>query len=71
MTGLLVFETTHHALHAEQVALEHRFGVQVTPAPAAARAGCDLALEYLMEEESALLDALTTAHIEYRRFPDA
>lgn len=44
-TRLLLFDTTHHALWAEEVAGRHQVPVEVVPAPADARAGCDLALE--------------------------
>jgi hypothetical protein len=66
MTGLLTFDTTHHALLAEQVALEHGFGVQVTPAPADAGAKCDLALEYFLDEEPRLTGVLEDADVVYR-----
>jgi hypothetical protein len=65
---LLTFDTTHHALWAEQVALENGFGVAVVPAPADARAKCDLALEFLPEEEGALLDALEAEQIPFRLY---
>jgi hypothetical protein len=52
MTRLLTFDTTHHALLAEQVAHEHGLGAESTPAPPEAGAKCDLALEYLPEEET-------------------
>ena len=68
MTRLLTFDTTHHALWAEQVALENGFGVQVVPAPAEARAKCDLALEFLPEEETALVGALNAEGIAFRVF---
>jgi hypothetical protein len=65
---ILVFETTHHALWAEEVAREMRLGVEVVPAPAASRAGCDLALEALEEDVPALLDALRERAILFRVF---
>jgi hypothetical protein len=63
---LLVFDTTHHALWAEQIALEGRLGVEVVPAPADSNAKCDLALEYLPEDGPALLDALAQAGVPFR-----
>ena len=63
---LLVFETTHHALWAEEVARELRLGVEVVPAPAAARAGCDLALEALADDLDALVAALRERAIAFR-----
>jgi hypothetical protein len=68
MSRLLTFDTTHHALLAEQVALENGLAAQVTPAPAEAAAKCDLALEYLPEEESRLLALLDAAGVRYARF---
>lgn len=65
---VLVFDTTHHALWAEQVARAGNFGAEVIPAPAAADAKCDLALEYLPEEETALLAALRAADVPFRVF---
>jgi len=64
----LVFETTHHALWAEEVAREARLGVEVVPAPAAARAGCDLALAVLDEDVAELLAALRERGITVRVF---
>ena len=65
---VLVFDTTHHALWAEQVARECGLGAEVVPAPAASDAKCDLALEYLPEDELALLAALRTAGVPFRTF---
>jgi hypothetical protein len=63
---LLVFDTTHHALWAEQIARELLLGAEVVPAPAASRAKCDLALEFLPEDEAALLAALQRAEVPHR-----
>jgi hypothetical protein len=63
---LLTFDTTHHALWAEQLALEHGLGVQVVPAPPEAEAKCDLALEYLVEEERALVSVLSEEGVVFR-----
>ncbi|HEX6589583.1 MAG TPA: putative Se/S carrier-like protein [Longimicrobiales bacterium] len=68
---VLVFETTHHALWAEEVARDLRLGAQVVPAPAAARAGCDLAIEALDADLAALLDALRERSIAFRVFESA
>ncbi|HEX8395501.1 MAG TPA: DUF3343 domain-containing protein [Longimicrobium sp.] len=54
MTPVFTFETTHHALWAEEVAGAHGVPVQVIPAPPAARARCNLALETLPDEVDAL-----------------
>lgn len=68
---ILVFDTTHHALWAEQVAQQHRLGALVVPAPADAEAKCDLALEVLDEDADALAAALTTAGVPWRRYVSA
>jgi hypothetical protein len=65
MNRLLTFETTHHALWAEQLAQEHGLATSPVPAPAEAGAGCDIALEYLPEEEVQLLDVLRSADVEF------
>ena len=66
MTRLLTFDTTHHALLAEQVALERGFAVQVTPAPSDSGARCDLALEFFAEDESALTEVLPAEFVVFR-----
>ena len=65
---VLVFDTTHHAIWAEQVAHGKGFAAEIEPAPADARARCALALAYLPEEESGLLQALVTAGVPHRRY---
>jgi hypothetical protein len=65
---ILVFDTTHHALWAEQVALDRALGAQVMPAPADAEAKCDLALEVLEEDAVALMEALVGEGVPYRLY---
>ena len=67
-TRTLVFETTHHALWAEEVARDLRLGAEVVPAPAAARAGCDLAIAVLEEDVAELLAELRERGIVVRVF---
>ena len=67
-TRLLVFETTHHALWAEDVARELRLGVEVVPAPAASGAGCDLAIAALEEDFARLVGELRERGIVFRVF---
>ena len=55
---LFTFETTHHALWAEEVAAERGIAAEVVPAPPAARARCNLALQSLPEDVSRLAEAL-------------
>lgn len=68
MPHLLTFDTTHHALLAEQVAHDSGFAAEVTPAPPGSGALCDLAVEYLIDEEDALLGALRAAGVRFRIF---
>ena len=57
-TVVLTFDTTHHALWAEEVAREREIPAEVIPAPAAAHARCNLALETLREDLDRLRAAL-------------
>jgi hypothetical protein len=66
--ALFTFETTHHALWAEEVARERGFAAEVVPAPPAARARCNLALEALPGEADALADVLAGEGIPCGRF---
>ena len=65
---VLVFDTTHHAIWAEQVAHRAGFAAEIEPAPPGARAKCALALAYLPEEETGLLKALLDAGAPHRRY---
>ena len=47
---VFTFDTTHHALWAEEVARERGIPAEVIPAPPAAHARCNLALETLPED---------------------
>lgn len=66
---VFVFDTTHHALWAEQVALERGLAAEVVPAPKDAEAKCDLALRTLPEDVAALEAALRDEGIPYRLYP--
>jgi hypothetical protein len=68
-TRLLTFDTTHHALLAEQIALESGFAVQVTPSPPDSGAACDLALEYFAADDDGLAAVLRAANVVFRRYP--
>lgn len=65
MSGILTFDTTHHALLAEELAREQGIGAEIIPAPSDAKARCDLALEFLIAEKSALLELLESADVAY------
>lgn len=60
------FETTHHALWAEEIAGERRIPVEVVPAPPEARARCNLALLTLPGEVAALAAALDEEGAPFR-----
>jgi hypothetical protein len=66
--NLLVFDTTHHAVWAEQLILEAGCAAEIIPAPSAAKAKCSLAVAYLQEEEATVLRALDAAGAPYRRY---
>jgi hypothetical protein len=59
MNKILVFDTTHHAMWAEEVAREQGVAVEVIPAPEGVDAKCGMALEVLpesLEDLRAMLD---------------
>ncbi|WP_420124928.1 DUF3343 domain-containing protein [Longimicrobium sp.] len=65
---VFTFDTTHHALWAEEVAGTRGIPVDVIPAPPAARARCNLALETLPEEAEALAEALEEEGVAFGRW---
>lgn len=59
MSKILVFDTTHHAMWAEEIAREQGVAVEVIPAPKGVDAKCGMALEVLpdsLENLQALLN---------------
>jgi hypothetical protein len=62
---VFVFDTTHHALWAEEVAQEAGIPAEVIPAPPAARARCNLALETLPEDAARLAATLTVEGVPH------
>ncbi|MHB1192620.1 MAG: DUF3343 domain-containing protein [Longimicrobiales bacterium] len=64
-----VFDTTNAALWAEEVAREALLPVEVVPAPADSRAGCDLALITLPERAARLAEVLDAAGVPFRIWP--
>lgn len=66
MTGILTFDTTHHALWAEEIATRLLLGIEIIPAPADSGAKCDLAIEYLRDDEAALIAALQAEAVPFR-----
>jgi len=75
MTGeertLFTFDTTHHALWAEEVAEERGIPAEVVPAPPAAAARCNLALETLPEWLGPLESALDEEGVPYRLYSNS
>jgi hypothetical protein len=65
---VFTFDTTHHALWAEELAAENRIPAEIIPAPPQAGARCDLALETLVEEVDRLAAVLTENGVEFRLF---
>ena len=57
--GVFTFDTTHHALWAEEVAGDAGIAVEVIPAPPAARARCNLALAAHAEDVARLAGELS------------
>jgi hypothetical protein len=68
MNRVLVFDTTHHAMWAEEVARTAGVAAEVVPAPEGTDAKCGLALEVLPEEFDTLVPALEKEGIPYRVF---
>jgi hypothetical protein len=68
---VFTFETTHHALWAEDVARERGIPAEVVPAPAAAHARCNLALETLPGDAGRLGHALRDEGVPFSLYPPA
>lgn len=68
MRVLLTFDTTHHALWAEEVVAGCGLACEIVPAPAAAQARCNLALELLPEELAGAETALREAGVPFARY---
>ena len=66
MNKIVVFDTTHHALWAEEVAREKGFAVEVIPAPEGVDAKCGMALEVLPESLDNLQAVLAQEGIPFK-----
>lgn len=66
---VFTFETTHHALWAEEVTQEHDVAAEVIPAPAAARARCNLALQTLPEDVQRVAGLLRAEGVPFALYP--
>jgi hypothetical protein len=67
-TAVFTFDTTHHALWAEEVAREREIPAEVIPAPAAAHARCNLALETLPRDLDRLRAALAEEGVPFELY---
>ena len=65
-TRTFVFETTHHAMWAEDVAREQAISAEVVPAPPEADAKCGLALRTFEAQAGELATALEKEGIVYK-----
>ena len=62
---IFTFDTTHHALWAEEVAQERDIPAEAIPAPAEANARCSLALETLPGDVARLSAALDAEGVPF------
>ena len=71
MLGIRVFtfDTTHHALWAEEVAAEGEIPSELVPAPPAAGARCNLALETFPADFERMRTALREAGVPFAVHP--
>lgn len=65
MNRILVFDTTHHAMWAEEIAREQGVAVEVVPAPEGVDAKCGMALEVLPDSLENLQAALSKEGIPF------
>ena len=63
------FDTTHHALWAEELLRERGLPCEVVPAPPAAHARCNLALLVLPEDAQAAGLLLEEVGVPFKWFP--
>jgi hypothetical protein len=63
---LLVFDTTHHAMWAEEIAREQGLGAEVVPAPPGVTSKCGLALEVLPADFDRLVAALSSQGVPHQ-----
>jgi len=66
---VFTFDTTHHALWAEEVAREEGIPAEVIPAPPAAHARCNLGLETFPEDVARLAAVLDARKVPFRLHP--
>lgn len=66
--AVFTFDTTHHALWAEDVAREKDVPCDVIPAPPETNSKCDLALQVPRGQADVLESAFRGEGIEFRRW---
>jgi hypothetical protein len=66
MNRIVIFDTTHHALWAEEVARDRGIAVEVIPAPEGVDAKCGMALEVLEESFEDLQSIFAQEGIPYK-----
>lgn len=66
MNRILLFDTTHHAMWAEEVAKAEGLGAEVVPAPEGVEAKCGLALEVLAEDLDRVVGSLEREGIPFK-----
>ena len=66
MNRTVLFETTHHAMWAEEIAREEGVRAEVVPAPEGSDATCGLALEIGSADLDKLVGALQRADVPHR-----
>jgi hypothetical protein len=62
---IFTFDTTHHALWAEEVAREFGIPHEIVPAPPEANAKCSIAIETLPENIGTMCSALENVGVPY------
>jgi hypothetical protein len=68
MNRIVVFDTTHNALWAEEVARDRGIAVEIVPAPEGVDAKCGMALEVLSESYDRLKEALSGEGVPFREY---
>ena len=63
---ILVFDSTHHALTAEEVLEESGLDIDIVPVPAEIRVGCGLAIEVALADRDRAEDALAAAGVVFK-----
>lgn len=66
--SIFTFDTSHHALWAEEVARERQVPAEVIPAPPESGSKCDLALRTLPAQAPGLRAAFLDEGIIFREF---